>query len=280
MTLERLLLGLVDCCRRSALLVVLGGVVAAVFAGIFAAGHLAIDTDTDDMFAASLPWRRQAAAFKAEFPQFTDLLVVVVDAKEPEEAEATAAGLAKALAADHAHFRSVTRPDASHFLQQEGLLFLDAEQLADLLERTIDAQPFLGQLARDPSARGLFAALKLLGRGIVEAQVDLTPYRAALTAFRRAMDEALAGDPQPLSWTRLIGGKLAELGGPHKFVLVAADARPRRRSSPAGRRQRRSARLPPSSNSSNRAMRASASPATSRSPTRNSRASPRGRSPA
>ena len=220
MTLERLLLGLVDCCRRSALLVVLGGVVAAVFAGIFAAGHLAIDTDTDDMFAASLPWRRQAAALKAEFPQFTDLLVVVVDAKEPEEAEATAAGLAKALAADHAHFRSVTRPDASHFLQQEGLLFLDAQQLADLLERTIDAQPFLGQLARDPSARGLFAALKLLGRGIVEAQVDLTPYRAALTAFRRAMDETLAGDPQPLSWTRLIGGKVAELGGPHKFVLL------------------------------------------------------------
>jgi hopanoid biosynthesis associated RND transporter like protein HpnN len=220
MTLERLLLGLVDRCRRSALLVVLGGVAAAVFAGIFAAGHLAIDTDTDSMFAESLPWRRQAAAFKAEFPQFTDLLVLVVDARKPEEADATAAGLAKALAADHAHVRTVTRPDASHFLQQEGLLFLDAQQLADLLERTIDAQPFLGKLARDPSARGLFAALKLLGQGIVEGQVDLTPYQTALTAFRRAMDDALAGDPQPLSWTRLIGGKVAELGGPHKFVLV------------------------------------------------------------
>ena len=49
----------------------------------------------------------------------------MIDAKEPEEAEATAAALAETLAADPAHFLSVRRPDASPFLQQEGLLFLD-----------------------------------------------------------------------------------------------------------------------------------------------------------
>jgi uncharacterized protein len=220
MTSQRLLLGLVDRCRRNALLVVLGGAALAIFAGIFAFGHLGINTDTDAMFAPSLPWRRAALTFKAEFPQFTDLLVAVIDAKEPEEAEATAAGLAKALAADRSHFRSVFRPDTSPFLQQEGLLFLDAKQLEALLERTIDAQPFLGQLAKDPSARGLFAALSLLGNGVVEGQADLTPYRGALTAFHQAMTGALAGQPQPLSWTRLIGGDLARLGGPYKFVLV------------------------------------------------------------
>ncbi len=220
MTLQRLLLGLVDCCRRSALLVLLAGAALSVFGGIYAAGHLGIDTDTDDMFATSLPWRRAALTFKAEFPQFSDLLVAVIDAKEPEEAAATAAGLAKALAADHAHFHSVTRPDASPFLQREGLLFLDAKELEALLERVINAQPFLGQLAQDPSARGLFAALSLLGKGVVEGNADLTPYRAALTAFQQAMSEALAGHPQPLSWTGLIGGKAAELGGPYKFVLA------------------------------------------------------------
>ncbi len=34
------------------------------------------------------------------------------------------------------------------------------------------------------------------------------------------MAAALAGHPQPLSWTRLIGGSLADLGGPYKFVLA------------------------------------------------------------
>jgi uncharacterized protein len=220
MTSQRLLPGIVDRCRRYALVVVLLGIALAGFAGIYAAGHLAIDTNTDDMFAKNLPWRQAALTFEAEFPQFRDLLVAVIDAKEPEEAEATAAGLAKALAADHALFRSVTRPDASAFLQQEGLLFLDTKELAALLERTIDAQPFLGQLARDPSARGLFGALSLLGKGVVDGQVDLSPYRTALTAFHRAMTDVLAGRPRPLSWTGLIGGEAAKLGGPYKFVLA------------------------------------------------------------
>ena len=84
----------------------------------------------------------------------------------------------------------------------------------------IDAQPFLSQLARDPSARGLFAALGLVGQGLQKGGVDLTPYRAALAGFERAIAGALAGHPQPLSWTRLLAGSAADLGGPYKFVLA------------------------------------------------------------
>src|ERR1700761_3640616 len=104
MTFPALLVGLVDFCRRNALLVIFAGVVLVIFSGWYAAGHLGITTDTDEMFAASLPWRQRAEAFKKLFPQFQDLLVAVIDGKVPEEAEATAASLAQALAGDHAHF--------------------------------------------------------------------------------------------------------------------------------------------------------------------------------
>ena len=220
MRFQRLLVGLVDFCRRHAVLVVLVAIAVAAFSGVYAAGHLGISTDTDKMFAESLPWRQQAAAFRAEFPQFTDLLAVVIDAKAPEEAEATAAGLAAALSTDHVHFHSVSRPDSSTFFTKEGLLFLDPKQLDKLLEKTINAQPFLGQMAKDPSARGLFAALGLLGKGLQQGQVDLKPYDSALAGFSRTIASALAGHPQPLSWARLLGGSAAELGGPYKFVLV------------------------------------------------------------
>jgi uncharacterized protein len=220
MAFQRLLVGLVDYCRRYAVLVFVGALAVAGFAGSYAARHLGISTDTDNMFAESLPWRQRALAYRADFPQFTDLLVAVIDAKEPEEAEATAAGLAAALAADHAHFRSVSRPDSSPFMKKEGLLFLDTKQLEALLERTIDAQPFLGQLTKDPSARGLFTALALLGKGLQQGQVDLAPYRTALAGFHQAMADAIAGHPQPLSWMRLLGGGLSDLGGPYKFVLA------------------------------------------------------------
>ena len=222
MAFQRLLVGLVDFCWRHAVLVFVIAAIMSGFAGFYSVTHLGISTDTDKMFASSLPWRQRELAFSADFPQFNDLLVAVINAREPEEAEATAAGLAKALAAEPKHFRSVTRPDSSAFLRREGLLFLDKKQLATLLERTVDAQPFLGQLAKDPSARGLFTALSLLGKGLQQGQVDLTPYQAALAGFHRAIAGALAGHPQPLSWTRLLSGGLADLGGPYKFVLAQA----------------------------------------------------------
>src|SRR5690348_5733204 len=143
MNFQRLLVGLVDACRRNALSVMVAGAVLAIFSGWYAAGHLGITTDTDEMFAASLPWRQRAEMFKKLFPQFQDLLVAVIDAKEPEEAEETAAELAAALSSDRAHFLTVRRPDASPFLKREGLLFLETSQLEPLIERMIDAQPFL-----------------------------------------------------------------------------------------------------------------------------------------
>jgi hopanoid biosynthesis associated RND transporter like protein HpnN len=220
MTFPALLVGLVDFCRRNALFVVLASLFLVIFSGWYAAGHLGITTDTDDMWAASLPWRQRAEAFKKLFPQFRDLLVAVIDAKEPEEADAAASALAKTLAADHQHFLSVRRPDTSPFLEREGLLYLDTPQLESLIERMIDAQPFLGELAKDPSARGLFDALSLLGVGVEQGQVNLTTYQAALTGFHEAMAGALAGTSHPLSWIRLLGGELADLGGKYKFVLV------------------------------------------------------------
>jgi uncharacterized protein len=220
MTFQRLLVGLVDWSRRNAALVVLIGVTLASFSAWYAAAHLGISTDTDLMFAPSLPWRQRAMIFKADFPQFQDLLVAVIDAREPEEAEATAAGLAEALRQDPAHFLTVRRPDALPFLKREGLLFLDEKQLESVLDRTIDAQPFLGELAKDPDARGLFAALSLLGIGVEQGQADLAPYQTALQGFHTAIADAIAGHPHPLSWTRLLGGDLADLGGKYKFVLV------------------------------------------------------------
>jgi uncharacterized protein len=220
MTFQRLLVGLVDFCRGHALRVVLAGSLLAIFAGWYADAHLGINTDTDQMFAASLPWRQRAELFKSYFPQFRDLLVAVIDAKEPEEAEDTAAALAEKLEQDSDHFLSVRRPDASPFLKQDGMLFLDTPQLESLLDRTIDAQPFLGELALDPSARGIFKSLSLLGTGVVEGKADLAPYLKALTAFHQAMVDVIAGHPHPLSWTRLLGGDVADLAGPYKFVLV------------------------------------------------------------
>jgi uncharacterized protein len=218
--LIRLLAGLVDLSRRYALSVVLGGVLLAAFSGWFASTHLGVSTDTDLMFADSLPWRQRAMEMRKNFPQFDNLLVAVVDARIPEEADATAAELTKRLSAATDQFVSARRPDTNPFLEKEGLLFLQPKQLSELMDQTIDAQPFLGQLVADPSARGLFSALSLLGMGVTQADTDLSPYLAPIKGFHTAMADALAGHPRPLSWQGLLGGSLSDLAGPYRFVLV------------------------------------------------------------
>ena len=221
MMLDRLIVGLAEFSRRHALAVALCGLLLAIFSAGYAVTHLDVSTDTDRMFSSSLPWRQQAEQLNKDFPQFNDLLVVVIDAREPEEADATAAALAAAVGNDHAHFKSVRRPDASPFLRKEGLLFLDTKQLTDLMDRTIDAQPFLGQLVADPSARGLFSALSLLGIGVTKGDADLGPYLGSLRAFHQAIADSLAGNPHPLSWQALLGGnELRDLAGKYTFVLI------------------------------------------------------------
>ena len=181
--------------------------------------RLGMSTDIGGLFSMSLGWKQQEAALARAYPQFENLIVAVIDADIPEEADATATGLVRALAGAP-HIRDARRPDASPYLQHEGLLFLDAASLSALLDATVDAAPFLGQLAADPSARGLFSALGLIGQGVVRGQANLTPFLPALRGFHAALSQAAAGHPAPLSWQALLAGKLAALAGPSRIVLI------------------------------------------------------------
>jgi len=220
MTIHTFLAMLAAWCSRRALLVVAVGLLVGGGCGLLAANRLGVNTDTDQLFSDRLPWKQREAEMSRQFPQFNDLIVAVVDGATPEQADLTAAQLATALAADHAHFHDVRRPDASPFLEREGLLFLKKDELTGLLNQTIDAQPFLGQLVADPSARGLFSALSLVAMGVQQGQANLAPFNGPLRGFDASLAAAAAGHPKPLSWERLLSGSLANLEPPYRFVLA------------------------------------------------------------
>ncbi len=207
------------CVRRAGLAAAAALLLAAGSAWL-ASARLGVSTDTGGLFSASLPWRQRGLELQRAFPQNEDLLVAVVDGKTPEEAEATAAALAAALQGDARHFQEVRRPDAFPYLERNGLLFLDLAPLSALLDQTVDAQPFLGQLAADPSLRGLLGALSLIAEGVKAGQANLQPFEPSLKGFHAALSEAAAGRAQPLSWQRLLAGPAADLAGAYRFVLI------------------------------------------------------------
>jgi uncharacterized protein len=215
-----LIVRFVHFCRRFAVLVILFYLVLTG-CGIWLATHrLSVDTNTDNLFAKTLPWRQNAMAFDREFPQFNNLLVVVVRGATPEESSETAAQLAKAMEADKKHFIDVSRPDADPFFRTEGLLLPDPDDLAKLLDSLMNAQPLLGPLAADPSARGLLNGVSLMAAGVRIQHADLTPYKPALDQLRQVLDNAADGHPTPLSWQSLLGSDVTQQPDNVNIVLT------------------------------------------------------------
>ena len=211
---------LVAFCARRALLILLLAALLGAGAVLATKARLGVSTDTGKLFSASLPWKKRANILKKDFPQGEDLLIAVIGAKLPEEAQETARQLDAALAPQTGLYKYVRRPDANPYLVRNGLLFLDVAPLGSLLDATIAAQPFLGQLASDPSARGLFGALDLIGEGIARGQANLANFQAPLHGFADTLTAAADGHPTPLSWQKLLAGSLSDLSGKYQFVIT------------------------------------------------------------
>ena len=211
----KIIITIVGAARRHAALVILGFVLLAGAGLHYTAGHLSIDTDTEHLFAANLPWRQAEIQEYRNFPQFNGVTVAVVRAATPEEAHETAAALNVALNADKTNFHDSIYEAGEPFYEQEGLLLLSPEALAKQLSQIVAAQPFLGVLAADPSARGLFTGLGLIAQG-VQAGTDISSYGSALAGVEHNLQAAAAGHVQPLSWQSLLLGN----PGGAEFVIA------------------------------------------------------------
>ncbi|NHN87240.1 MMPL family transporter [Acetobacter conturbans] len=210
---------IVLCAKRAYLVIALFMLLAGVSVWV-SVTHLGVTTDTDKMLSGKLAWKKRSDMLGALFPQKDNLLVAVIEADLPEEGRATARALAAKLADDHEHFNYVRLPDDTPYLNRNGLMFLDAKSLSKVLDDTIAAQPFLGALAADPSARGLFDSLGLIAEGVKRGQANLGGFQTALNGFADNLQAAADGHPTPLSWQRLLAGNLTDLAGRYQFVVT------------------------------------------------------------
>ena len=60
--------------------------ILTVSAAFYSAKHLRINTDTEDMLSSELPFRKNSKALSHAFPQFSDNIVIVIDAPTTDQA--------------------------------------------------------------------------------------------------------------------------------------------------------------------------------------------------
>jgi hopanoid biosynthesis associated RND transporter like protein HpnN len=192
-------------CRRP-VLILLAALALTIASIAFAAGRFAMTTDAVALISPDVSWRLAERKMDAAFPANGDTILVVIDGRTPELAEAGAAALAARLAPDTKHYHRVTRPDGGEYLARQGLLLGSTTDVEAAAQQMVEAQPFLGPLATDPSLRGIAGAIGTMLEGVKRGDATLAQIDKPVSALADALAAQRAAQPTFFSWQALLGG--------------------------------------------------------------------------
>jgi uncharacterized protein len=180
--------------------------------------HLGINTDTTKILSDELPFQKERQRLERTFPQDISAILLVVEARTPEQASAAVQQLGKRLRAEKNSIQSVYIPGEGDFFEREALLFLEPDALRELTVKMAEAQPFIGRLSANNSLPELLAILgQAIEQGAGTLPVDLDPL---LNRIEAAVQAVLNGETYQLSWQQLMLGDDAMLSPTERFVLI------------------------------------------------------------
>ncbi len=201
-------------------LVLLACLALTAASALTAAHRFRINTDVERLIAPDVGWRQDEIQFEKAFPQRSNLLVAVIDARTPEQADEAATRLAEALSQHRSRLPVVYRPDGGPFFDKNGFLLMPQKELEQTTERLVQQQGLLGPLAADPSLRGILQAMGLGAQGVKGGQAKIEDLTSPLGQLRDTFEKALRGEPARLSWQLLLSGGKAETGDLRRFVIT------------------------------------------------------------
>lgn len=194
-------------------------VLLAVGAAYGALRTLQVNTDTTALFDTDLPFRVAERAFDVQFPGEVELIVTVIDGPSTARANHAADQLAARLAANTAFFVSAYSPTGGAFFEKNGVLYLSPAEIDAMGAELAAAQPLLGAISNDRSARGLFGLLELAFNAAAGGETSVAGIAPTAAQTAGAIDAALAGKKAGMNW----GGLFSPLQGatPPRALVIA-----------------------------------------------------------
>ena len=208
----------IDFVQKFRVLVIILAVVAGAMALVYTKNNLGMNTDTKDMLSAELNWRKLDLEYEANFPQYTDNILVAVEAGTPDQALDAADIMYRELLKEEDLFSSVYYPNELSIFRESALLFLDIDELQDLADKLATIQPFLGRLTQDQTLKGLF---EMLDDAIAAEEdgedIDIEPL---LSQVNLAFEAIMANQSHRVSWHQLMGGDDDKAGIYREFIIL------------------------------------------------------------
>ena len=187
----------------------------------YALGHLRIDTDTAKLIAPDAPFQQHNRSYEKAFSQDLHTLLLVVESDTPELTKSASKRLLRLLRDNTDHFNSAYIPYGDEFFRQNGLLYLDTDELENLSNSLLLAQPFIGRIAQETDLTGFFSILEdalKSGDTTRTAAIDLTSLTNRVTL---ALDKVIDGENALLSWESMISEK--KMHSSKEFIIVLAN---------------------------------------------------------
>ncbi|MDF0675232.1 MAG: MMPL family transporter [Nitrospira sp.] len=217
---QRLLRAWVLLIQHHAGAVLVGTVLLTLGTLYYSAVNFKLNADIHAMMSDKLSYRGWYKEFAKAFPQQSDTVVVVIDGITTEQAAAARKALAERLRNEQALFADVYEPGAGAFFQQNGLLYLNTEELERLGDRLSAAQPLLALLSKDLSLRGLFEVVeKALAQADLSEAQDRT-LALLLDGMSHAFAGAVHGTVYPMSWEGLAFGTEQTARQCRQFIIL------------------------------------------------------------
>lgn len=198
--IEKILTVWAETARRGAWLVVALFLAGAALAGWYAAGNLKVNTDTSEMLDPDLDFQKNALALRTAFPQIKNDLIVIVRAPTLDEADAYAAALRTRLLEETDNFSAVFAPAEEPFFLENGLLYLDTDELEARLAQMTRASGLIETLVKSPTTDTLFATLAENDELAERSELGAETLQDIYAELAEVVEASLAGERRPFSW--------------------------------------------------------------------------------
>ncbi|MGI9590346.1 MAG: MMPL family transporter, partial [Myxococcota bacterium] len=192
----------------------------AALAGYASVTRIEIEGSTAALFSPDLPFKQNEHRYYAAFPTQYENMFIVVDALTPERAGWAAEALASELRARPERFHSVFLPGGGSFFERNAFLYLDTDELETLADQLVLAQPYLAELSRDGSLRGLASILARGARAAREGDVSAEQLPAIFERFDEALRAEVSGEPYRMSWAEVVANRDFESDPRQRVLLV------------------------------------------------------------
>ncbi|HTO68545.1 MAG TPA: MMPL family transporter [Myxococcota bacterium] len=197
----------VDFVRSRPIATLVAAALVTAVLGLYTYEKLGINMDLAAMLSPDLPHQKTWNEITRAFPESNDPLLVVVDAATPERARDAALRLRDRLRQETKLFRSVEVPGEGPFFEKNGLLYLSTDELSKLADHLAEVQPYLAELRRDSSLRGLFVLLDRAADSLRKGDATVVELAPVFDRLARAVDAERVGHSAPVSWREVLLGE-------------------------------------------------------------------------